>query len=227
MLLRQPNGVRLSNSQVWALARDPRPEVRIGIAAATHLAWDVRSELAHDGDPRVARTARELLRRKGASHGRWRKLAWLRQPGFLTIVLLVGIGVLVAVVPRAGTAPGSVPAGGGAVIIGSNGVTTLVPGSSYPLPGGGGLVCGALGTAGDGSSQPTAMVTAGSEEISVQFSGGVVMTSDGVTLDGGPDDVAIGTTKFYVLPENPVRVSVLVLQPGGASVPALTVKACD
>ena len=226
MLLRQPNGVRLSGRQVWALARDPRPEVRIGIASVTRLTWGVRRELAHDGDPRVARIARELLRRKGASPGRWRKLAWLRQPAVLSLVLLGGIAGLIASVPGSGTPSGPVPAGGGVVIIGSNGVTSMLPAHTYSLPGGGGLVCGALSNVGNGSSEPVAMVTAGSEEISVQFSGGVVRTSDGVALDGGPEYVATGQAMFYLLPETPVRVSVLAMQPGGAGVPALTVKAC-
>ena len=60
----------------------------------------------------------------------------------------------------------------------------------------------------------------------MQFSGGVVKTSDGVALDAVPQYVDGGQAMFYLLPEAPVRVSVIVLRPDGASVPALTVKAC-
>jgi hypothetical protein len=226
MLLRQPNGVRLSGRQVWALARDPRPEVRIGIASATQLAWSVRRDLAHDGDPRVAKIARDLLRRTGASPGRWRKLAWLRQPAILTLILLGGLGGLVSLIPGSGTPSGSGLAGGGVTIIGSSGVTSLLPAHTYPLPGGGSLMCGALSTVGNGSSEPAAMVVAGSEEIGVQFTGGVVRTSDGVALDGGPQYVATGQAMAYLLPDTPVRVAVLVMKPSGAGVLALSVEAC-
>jgi hypothetical protein len=227
MLLRQPGGVRLSGDEVWALACDPRPEVRLGIAGAARLTWAVRRDLARDGDPRVARIASELLRRKGASPGRWRKLVWLRQPAFVALVALSGfggIGGLITQLHGSGTPSG--PSSGAVAIIGSNGVTTVVPTRTYPLPGGGGLVCGALSAIGSGSSTPVAMITAGSREIGVQFSGGVVSTSDGVALDGGPQYVAAGQAMVYSLPENPVGVSVTVVQPGGAVVPALTVKAC-
>jgi hypothetical protein len=231
MLLRQPNGVRLASDQVWALARDPRPEVRVGIAGATRLTWAVRRELAHDGDPRVARIARELLRRKGASPGRWRKLVWLRQPAVIALIALSGIGGTVGMggLFTHATGPGTPSVfgpGGGLTIIGSSGVTTLVPTNSYPLPGGGSLLCGAISDNGSGSSEPAAVVTAGSEEIIVQFSGGIVRTSDGAAIDDGSQFVATGQAMVYLLPESPVGVSVVALQPGGPGVPTLTVKDC-
>lgn len=226
MVLRQPNGVRLSSDEVWALARDPRPEVRLGIAGATRLTWSVRRDLAHDSDPRVARVARELLRRKGANPGRWRRLVWLRHPAAIALVVLGGIGALTSQLPGSGTPSGSGPAGGGLTIIGSSGVTNLLPAQTYPLPGGGSLLCGAISNNGSGSSEPAAMVTAGSEEIIVRFSGGVVRTSDGAALDGGPQFVDTGRAGIYLLPKNPVGVSVLAVPPGNAGVPALTVKAC-
>ena len=153
----------------------------------------------------MARIARELLRRKGANPGRWRNLAWLRQPAVITLFVLVGIIALVSHTSGSGTPSGSGPACGGLIIIGSSGVTSLLPADTYPLPGGGSLLCGAISDNG-GSSQPAAMVTAGSEEIIVRFSGGVVRTSGGAALDGGPQFVDTGEAMIYRLPDTPVGV---------------------
>ena len=152
MLLRQPNGVRLSGRQVWALARDPGP--RSGLASPAPRGWPGTSGASSRmtvtrrwrGSPRASGGAR------CASPGRWRKLSLLRQPPILALLIVGGIAAFIAIAPGSGTPSELGPAGGGVAIIGSNGVTTLLPAQTYPLPGDGSLVCGALSSVGGSGS---------------------------------------------------------------------------
>lgn len=203
------SGGRISANRAWALARDPRPEVRRVIARAGLLPLNIRLELRRDTDQTAAAAAAVAFRRPGSS-GRSRR-------GIALLLRLAPVGAAIGVllsllntstpapqVVRSAARPGA-PA------------EPLMPPSVLVLDGGGILMC-AERLADPGTYYVS--VSAGSEQVTLRFAG-PVQPLYGSTVRGREVEVPVSTFTQVVLPDGPTVITVQT----GSGAPA-TWKGC-
>lgn len=200
------SGGRISAGRAWALARDPRPDVRRVIARAGLLPLNIRLELRRDADQTAAAAA---YRRPGSSGGPRRAIVLLLR----LAPVGAAIGGLLSVMNTSTPAPQVV---GSAARPGAPAEPLMSP-SVLVLDGGGILMCAKRLT--DPGTYYVS-VDAGSEQVTLRFAG-PVQSLYGSTVRGREVEVPVSTFTQVVLPAGPTVITVQT----GSGAPA-TWKGC-
>ncbi|HEX6454091.1 MAG TPA: HEAT repeat domain-containing protein [Trebonia sp.] len=200
------SGGRISANRAWALARDPRRDVRRVIARAGLLPLNIRLELRRDADQTAAAAAYRL---PGSSGGARRAIVLLLRLAPVGAVIGGLLSMMNTSTPApqviGSTAPPGAPA------------EPLMSPSVLVLDGNGILMCG------KGQTDPGTYyvsVGAGSEQVTLQFAG-PVKALYGSPVTGREVGVPASTFTQVILPDGPTVITVQT----GSGAPA-TWKGC-